>query len=449
MKRVIVFDRDGQLRNRIRVALGDEVDATECSSLDGCSSLLQAGAELVILGTSSANSGPRPREILQRLREIDPSVPVLALVESKAQALEALSNGAYYALHTPIDIDELGLIMGRALRAKQPSIAGIDVDEVEVAPWNKAGLAKVKETVLRLPKQSLSPLFIAGERGSGKATLARALHRESGRNGPFVRVNTTTTTLLEEALFGGPPSALLPQGRPGLVEQAAGGTLYIDEIVDLPVAVQTRLVRLVQDGTFRRPGSLVDRHADVRLMAGSSRDPFGAVRAGRLAPQLLYRLAVITFEVPPLRDRVQDIPKLVDELLAARAVSSDLSPTRAAPAVLSLFERHNWPGNVRELRAVVNGAAARASGDVVEIHHLPSEFDDNRRATVAYHLPPDGIDFEALENEVLTQALRITRGNQTRAAELLHMTRDQVRYRMSKFGLSSRPGLIEVDRSAS
>jgi DNA-binding NtrC family response regulator len=262
-------------------------------------------------------------------------------------------------------------------------------------------------------------------------------------------VNTSTTTLLEEALFGGAPSALLPQGRPGLVEQAAGGTLYLDEVVDLPAAVQTKLVRLVQDGTFRRTGSTIERHADVRLMAGSSRDPFGAVRAGRLSPQLLYRLAVITFELPPLRDRVQDLPVLVGELLSARAESSDLSPTRVAPAVLSLFERHNWPGNVRELRAVVNGAAARASGDVVEIHHLPSEFDDSRRATISYHLPPDGIDFEALENEVLTQALRITHGNQTRAAELLHMTRDQVRYRMSKFGLSSRPVMLELDRSAS
>ena len=449
MKRVIVFDRDGQLRNRIRLALGNEVDATECSRLEGCSSLLSAGAELVILGTSSASSGPRPSEILRRLHELDPSVPVIVLVESKPQALEALSHGAYYALQTPIDIDELGLIMARALRARPLNTAATEDDEPADAPWNKPGLAKLKQTVLRLPKQSRSPLFIAGERGSGKATLARALHRESGRSGPFVRVSTSSTTLLEEALFGGAPSGLLPQGRPGLVEQAAGGPLYIDEIVDLPTTVQTKLVRLVQDGTFRRTGSTIERHADVRLMAGSSRDPFGAVKAGRLSAQLLYRLAVITFEVPPLRDRVQDLPALVDELLASRAEACDLSPTRAAPAVLSLFERHNWPGNIRELRSVVNGAAARASGDVVEVHHLPSEFDDSRRATIAYHLPADGIDFEALENEVLIQALRITRGNQTRAAELLHMTRDQVRYRMSKFGLSSRPGLVEVDRSAS
>jgi two-component system response regulator AtoC len=449
MKRVIVFDRDGQLRNRIRVALGNEVDATECSSLDGCSSLLQAGAELVVLGTSSASSGPRPSEILQRLHALDPSLPVLVLVESKEQALEALSNGAYYALEVPIDIDELSLIIARALRSRQPFMAGNDVDDPDVAPWHKAGLAKLKETVLRLPKKSLSPLFIAGERGSGKATIARALHRESGRSGPFVRVNTSSTTLLEEALFGGAPSALLPQGRPGLVEQAAGGTLYIDEVVDLPAPVQTKLVRLVQDGTFRRPGSALERHADVRIMAGSSRDPFGAVRAGRLAPQLLYRLAVITFEVPPLRDRLEDLPALVHEMLSLRAQASDLSPTEVSPAVLSLFERHNWPGNVRELRNVVNGAAARASADVVEPHHLPSEFDDSRRATIAYHLPADGIDFEALEHEVLTQALRLTRGNQTRAAELLHMTRDQVRYRMSKFGLSSRPVFVELDRSAS
>jgi DNA-binding NtrC family response regulator len=450
MKRVMVFDRDGQLRNRIRVALGSELDVVECKSLDGCSSLLGAGAELLVLGASGANGGPRPGDILQRLRAIDPTVPVIVLVESKQQALDALSNGAFYALEPPLDIDELSIIVARALRARQPQPALAEFEEPDVAPWHKVGLAKLKETVQRLPKPSLLPLFVAGERGSGKATLARALHRESGRPGPFIRVHTSAPSSLEESLFGSAPSSLLPQGRPGLVERASGGTLYLDEIVGLPSGVQSKLVRLVQDGTFRRPGSSVERRADVRLMAGSSRDAFGAVRAGTLAPELLYRLAVITFELPPLRDRLQDLPALVDEMLASRARSEPLSPTRASPAVLSLFERHNWPGNVRELHQVVSGAAARASGDVIEPHHLPSEFDDSRRATVAYHLPADGIDFESLEHEVLSQALRLTRGNQTRAAELLHLTRDQIRYRMSKFGLSSRPGwLLELDRSAS
>ncbi|HET9954801.1 MAG TPA: sigma 54-interacting transcriptional regulator, partial [Polyangiaceae bacterium] len=228
-----------------------------------------------------------------------------------------------------------------------------------------------------------------------------------------------------------------------LLEQAEHGTLFLGDICELSPALQTKLLRFVQERSFRRVGAATDIVSQARVIATSTRNLDDAVRDGLLRPEFAYRLAVVMLEVPPLRERKADIPLLVEHFVARKASQGARLHAVSEAAMKRLCE-HSWPGNVRELFNVLEAAAVVNNAEVIDETQLPLL--SAPRPVVDYRLPSQGIAFSELEREVLTQALRLAAGNQTRAASLLGLTRDQMRYRMAKFGLSSRD--IAGDRAA-
>jgi DNA-binding NtrC family response regulator len=443
MGRVVVLETDETLRSETRVRLLQEGhEVLECSTREGLAELLKSGADAALLGSTQP---PLEASTLTELRALDPATPFIVVAASPEQALAALVVGAFYVARHPVGIEELVLLIARALDATADerrervrlTAAPGSMPEPELI-GETAAMRGIKDSIRRLRGSSRSAVLIKGESGSGKDIIARAIHFASTSEGPFVYVTPfgISSQQLEVELFGSERSSLLPYGRAGLIERAEGGTLYLDEIADMPLTVQTRLLPLLQDGTFRRMGASSDRLSNVRVIASSARNLQAAVHEGTLRSELLYRLAVLTLDVPPLRDRATDIPLLVRHLLKLIASRIGRPLLGVSDSTIELLAKYSWPGNVRELANALEHAALSSEVDLIEPHQL--RLSPPSQARIEYCLPSCGIDFGELERQVVIQALGHARGNQTRAAVLLGMTRDQIRYRLMKFGLGSR-----------
>src|SRR5690606_6860219 len=300
-----------------------------------------------------------------------------------------------------------------------------------------AEIRAIRDAIQRLRARPTTSVLITGESGSGKDTVARLLHAETNQGGPLVQLSAASATspeALEAELFGYETSG--GQVRRGLAEQADGGTLLLGEIVDVPASLQSKLLRFVQERTFRRVGGTTDLVSEARVIATSSQNLDAAVRDGSLKRELAYRLAVVTIGIPPLRQRRGDIPLLATHFLGRIAGASGSKPRTLSDPVMKRLVEYSWPGNVRELANLLEGAVLLTDSEVLDIAHFPQL--TGSRPGLDYRLPSQGIDFRELEREVLAQALRLASGNQTRAASLLGLTRDQIRYRMAKFGMNSR-----------
>lgn len=295
--------------------------------------------------------------------------------------------------------------------------------------------------------------LILGESGTGKELVAGAIHRHSHRaSRPFIPVNcgAIPAKLAESELFGAEPGAFTgARLRHGMVEQAHTGTLFLDEIGELPLALQPTLLRFLQTRRFRRLGSERDRGADVRVLAATLRDLTSAIQAGAFREDLFFRLNVITITLPPLRDRVDDLPHLVNAILRERASSLGRTVAPACDAAtLALFAAYPWPGNLRELRNVLERALILSQGSAITPDHLPdalripppapmpSSTASLAAQIAALDLPAEGVALldlvHLLENRLINQALERTDANQSKAARLLGLTRDQLRQRLKR-----------------
>ncbi len=282
-------------------------------------------------------------------------------------------------------------------------------------------------------------VLVTGESGTGKELLARGIHYSSGRaEGPFVAVNCAAIpeNLIESELFGHVKGAFTGavRDREGKFELADGGTLFLDEIGDLRVDLQAKILRALQERTIDRVGGVKQVDLDVRVISATNKDLEREVREGNFREDLYYRLSVVTLQMPPLRDRKDDIPLLAEHFL--RKFSP--GPTvRLAPDALALLTAYGWPGNVRELENVMERASILKRGDTITREDLPEKL--NRKATgaseVLLNLPEGGLSLEELEKDLIMKALEKHKGNQTRAAEYLRITRPTLIYRMEKYGL--------------
>jgi transcriptional regulator with PAS, ATPase and Fis domain len=286
-------------------------------------------------------------------------------------------------------------------------------------------------------------VLITGETGSGKGVLARAIHSLSPRSdGPFVNVTCSalTETLMESELFGHEKGAFTDARttKRGLVEVADGGTLFLDEIGELSPAVQSKLLRFIEEKTFRRVGATRDMQVDVRVIAATNRDLEKEVEEGRFREDLYYRLSVLPVEVPPLRHRRADIAPLAAHFMETFQREFGKRVRDIDPEALELLERHTWPGNVRELRNVLERAVLLTDGDTLGVDALPPELrgEESHGATgdVVPELGPEGVDLEEVEKMLLREALRRTDGNRTEAGRLLGLSRHQIRNRLLKYG---------------
>jgi len=310
-----------------------------------------------------------------------------------------------------------------------------------------APIAAVREQARRLlrtasPGRRLPPILILGETGTGKGLLARTIHDHSPRaDGPFVNVTCSalTESLMESELFGHEKGAFTDARtlKRGLVEVADRGTLFLDEIAELSPGVQGKLLRFIEEKTFRRVGGTRDLVVDARVVAATNRNLEEDVRAGRFRQDLFYRLSVLPIELPPLRHRASDVALLVSAFLDACSRDLGRRVRHVEPEAMERLRQHTWPGNIRELRNVIERAVLLAEGDAIRLSNLPRELqqaDSGGEPASRAELGAEGVDLAELERMLLREALRRAEGNRSEAGRLLGLSRHQVRNRLAKYG---------------
>jgi transcriptional regulator with GAF, ATPase, and Fis domain len=309
-------------------------------------------------------------------------------------------------------------------------------------------MQEVLATVERVAPTN-STVLLGGESGVGKDLIARAIHEKSRRaSGPFVKINSTAIpeNLLESELFGYEKGAFTgaATSKPGKFELADKGTLFLDEIGDVPPAIQVKLLRVLQEREFERLGGTRTIKVDVRLIAATNRDLRAALEDGTFREDLYYRLNVVPIDIPPLREHKEDIPELANLFLARFAKDSGRSEmiTGISSAAMQLLVSHYWPGNVRELQNVIERACALASDSQLEASDIQLDSPRNRSGASSDRdrFLPDGMTLDQWEDEMIREALKRASGNKSQAARLLGLSRNALRYRLSKIGIDDNDG---------
>ncbi|GAB4264862.1 sigma-54-dependent transcriptional regulator [Deferrisoma sp.] len=451
--RILVVDDEPSMREFLAILLRREGHAVEVrADLAGARDALAGGGfDLVVTDLKLPDGSGL--DVLGAARERDPDAQVVVITAfgTAESAVEAMKRGAYDYLTKPFKADEIRLTVAKALErtalARENRELRRRLEAVE-AGGEILGRSPRMQEVFRLLER-VAPtgvtVLIHGESGTGKELVARRLHALSGRAGPFVAVNCAAIPegLIESELFGHVKGSFTGAvaDKPGLFEEAAGGTLFLDEVGELPLHLQPKLLRALQEGKVKRVGGNREIPVDVRIVSATNRDLAEAVREGRFREDLYYRLNVVALEIPPLRERRDDIPLLALHFLQkyARAFGRPLKGfTREA---LDRLEAYPFPGNVRELENLVERAAALETGEYVGVESLPPALGAPRTGD-AEGLPPlpaDGFDLEGfladVERRYLEEALRRTNGNKTEAAKLLGITFRSLRYRLERLGM--------------
>ena len=331
-----------------------------------------------------------------RRRDRDRPVIVMTAYSAVDTAIESIRQGAYHYLTKPFKVAELGLFLGRALDESRLRREAASLRRALRDRWRAAsivGASPAMEEMFAMIERvaaTNAPVLITGETGAGKGLVARALHGEGERaNGHFVTVNCAALpeNLLESELFGHVKGAFTgaTANRSGLFEEASGGTLFLDEVAELAAALQAKLLHVLESGTVRAVGSNQERKVDVRVITATHRDLRKAVAEGAFREDLLYRIDVVTIDVPPLRHRREDIPLLVDRFVAqARARNANAVAERVSAAATEKILAYAWPGNVRELEHVIERAVILARGPEIEVADLPPILREERPATAAF-----------------------------------------------------------------
>jgi DNA-binding NtrC family response regulator len=388
--------------------------------------------------------GMRGDALLAQIRAAFPEIPVIAMTAfgSVEEAASLTRAGAADYLAKPIRTQSLLQAVQRVLEQTR--------DRREQARTRRKlgkhleGVIGASRPMLRLFERvgrvaaSPAPVLIRGETGTGKDVVARAVHHASGR-GPFVPLNcgAIPDQLIESEIFGHRKGAFTGAAldKPGLFETAHGGTLFLDEIAELPLALQPKLLRVLESGEFRRVGDTAVRHVDVRVVAATHRDLEAAVQAHEFREDLYWRLNVLSLEVPALRERPFDIPLLVEHFLARTGKCEPGAPC-ISPAALAALVEYSWPGNVRQLRSVIERAVAFSDGPEIELEDLPEMIRNaGQKAEITRSAADRELTLGELEREYILEVLRRTGGNKLRAAERLGISRVTLYRRLEEYGM--------------
>ena len=402
-------------------------------------------------------------QVLRAAKESSPDIAVIVItaVASTETAVEAMKLGAYDYITKPFKLDEVNLIVRNALERKRLRDENLYLrrqletqHRFENIIGKSGRIAEVFDTIRKIA-DSPSTAMITGESGTGKELVARAIHFNSyRRDKPFMSVNCGAIPegLMESELFGHVRGAFTGavSNKVGLFSAAEGGTLFLDEITEIPPLLQVKLLRAIQLREIRRVGDTKDMKTDVRLIAASNRDLEGAVQEGILREDLFYRLNVIPIQLPPLRERREDIPLLIAHFLQKFSKELGKDVRAVAPEAMAVLERYHWPGNIRELENVLERAIVLGGADMVGVESLPESVRRERpvKGLESVEIPEDGLDLEAtldaIEGRYLQRALDRTGGVQTKAAELLKMTFRQFRYKLQKHQTMRKSQSIEA-----
>jgi len=462
MRPVWIVDDDRSIRWVFEKALSREgISYSSFASAREALAALAAGAPQVLV-SDIRMPGQSGIELLQEVKEKHPAVPVIVMTaySDLESAVAAFQGGAYEYLPKPFDVDQAVELIRRALDESEREQAALEpLGETPEILGQAAAMQEVFRAIGRL-SQSSATVLITGESGTGKELVARALHRHSTRaQKPFIAINTAAMPkdLLESELFGHERGAFTGAQalRRGRFEQAEGGTLFLDEIGDMPAELQTRLLRVLSDGTFYRVGGHQQLKANVRVIAATNQDLDGRVREGAFREDLYHRLNVIRVRIPALRERREDIALLARHFLAMSAKELGVEPKRLSDEVLAQLGRMEFAGNVRQLENLCHWLTVMAPGQAVGISDLPAEF---RREAPAGTAAPAADWIAALEQEVerrlargeigvldqlsrqferslITRALARTGGRRIEAANLLGMGRNTITRKIQDLGV--------------
>ncbi|HUJ12119.1 MAG TPA: sigma-54 dependent transcriptional regulator [Verrucomicrobiae bacterium] len=474
MDKILVVDDDADIRRAFRRNLESEtlqvVEAATAGDAIGAVARERPNLVIMDIRMGAANG----LDTLRKLRELDPKLLVIMMTAygTTQTAIEAMKLGAYDYVLKPLEVPKLKALIESALKTARDMREVVSYQpllDTEDYAEGIVGKSEAMQEVFKLigqVSQSDATALITGESGTGKELVARAIYHHSRRaDQPFMAINCAAIpeNLLESELFGHEKGAFTGAAdrRIGKFEQCDEGTIFLDEIGDMPLATQTKILRVLQNGEFQRVGGNQTFHVDVRVIAATNKAPEQLVAAKKFREDLYYRLNVVRIHLPPLRERRDDIPLLTDYFLQRLAKSAALPAriTKISAAALELLEQAAWPGNVRELENAIERAAVVARGDSILPKDLPAEARERQPAIVPPEDLATAIDaavrplyalarkdpqvkiITAVERELITRALVETNGNQVQAAKLLGITRATLRKRIARFGIATR---IEV-----
>lgn len=392
-------------------------------------------------------------ELLKKVKEISPNTEVLMMTAyaSTETAVEAMKCGAYDYIIKPFKVDEVKLIIKNAIEKINLKIENILLKK-ELKEGYKFGnvigisdgMREIYDLILRVAPTK-SNILIEGESGTGKEMVAKSIHNNSPRkNKPIITVNcgAMPENLLESELFGHVKGAFTgaTSSKPGLFELADGGSIFLDEIGEMPLQLQVKILRVIQEKEYRRVGAVKDNSTDVRVIAATNRDLEEAVKEGLFREDLYYRLNVIKVSLPPLRERKEDIPALANHFLSKYNEELGRDIKRITSETMDLLKCYDFPGNVRELENIIERAVALERSDVILPESLPGNVKGDKLSSSNedIDIPDEGIDLEKImddmEKKLLEKSLKRTNGVKTRAAKLLNLSFRSFRYRLAKHG---------------
>jgi len=449
---IVVVEDDRELRELVvDVLRGAGYAPVAHATAEAALEHLDRGAPADLAITDLVMPGMGGEAFLPAVRKRRPEINVVVITAfgSIESAIQLVKAGAYDYVTKPFGTDELLLSVQRALEESRlrRELAALRRGGTGLPGFVGASRAvrELAELVGRAAR-SRHPVLLTGESGSGKELVARAIHEGSGR-GPFVAVNcgAIPEQLLESELFGHEKGAFsgADRAKAGLLETAHGGTAFLDEIGELPLPLQPKLLRALEDGEVRRVGSTEARRLDFRLLAATNRDLEELARQGGFREDLYWRLAVLHVHVPPLRDRPSDITLLAEHFLDAARRDHPGAPARIAPDTMALLTAYAWPGNVRELRNAIQRAATLATGEEIRPADLPPRIHDaGRAAGVVVSATRRPLTIRELERAYILEMLRQVDGNKSRAAELLGLDRKTLYRKLTEYRLE---GHAEAD----
>jgi DNA-binding NtrC family response regulator len=449
---ILIVEDEPKMRRLLELQLADEgFRAQTVADAETALKMVNSGPFDLIV-TDLKLPGMSGLEFLQAVKRANAAVPIIIMTAygTVESAVEAMKIGASDYVLKPFSLAELVLVIRKELASHQLREENRSLREALGQRYqydNIVARSEKMQAVLALVERvapTNSTVLLGGESGVGKDLIARAIHQHSNRaSGPFIKINSTAIpeTLLESELFGYEKGAFsgATTSKPGKFELADKGTLFLDEIGDVPPAIQVKLLRVLQEREFERLGGTKTLKVDVRLIAATNRDLRAALEEGTFREDLYYRLNVVAIDIPPLRDHKEDIPALANFFLEKFARESGKPIRGITPAAMNLLLDFHWPGNVRELENIIERGVTLSAGSTLDVADIHLDAPTPRAAAGAAPVLPSGMTLDQWEDEAIREALRQANGNKSQAARALGLSRNALRYRLSKIGVSDPP----------
>ena len=449
MPNILIIEDEPKMRRLLEISLAEDGHSvhTVQDAESGLKYFQRESADLIV--TDLKLPGMNGLEFLQEAKRWNASVPIVVMTAygTVETAVEAMKAGASDYVLKPFSMAELRLVISKELDMQRVREENRTLREALGKRYQYQNIvahsAKMQEVLALVERVAAtnSTVLLGGESGVGKDLIARAIHQNSRRaSGPFIKINSTAIpdNLFESELFGYEKGAFTGANtsKPGKFELADKGSLFLDEIGDVPAPIQVKLLRVLQEREFERLGGTKTLKVDVRLIAATNKDLRAALEQGTFREDLYYRLNVVPIDIPPLREHKEDIPDLVSHFLLRFTRDNGKQVLEITPEAMKLLMDYHWPGNVRQLENTIERAVALSADPVIHVEDISLDSGiAGRDARAPAALLPEGMTLEQWEDEIIREALRRASGNKSQAARMLGLSRNALRYRLSKIGV--------------